>query len=292
MDKLKHYFIKIEPWFKSLSILVILLIIGKILPDKTLDQWQIINFKKIVNLICALSFIQVLSQVLIIALGHRDGMKISGFLGGLVSSTAMTFKLSKQSQGLNKQETFNKSIVFLSSTLAMLVEAISFVFVGVDSKDYKIIIIFVGPLIMTFFLMSRWKNKSTHTNAVKIEKPYDLKFSSSIELTLLIVGIISLSKILKNLYGQNGLIAMTMIISLFEIHGSIISNIQFFTQKVINLDVIGLLISISILSSYLSKIGIIYSIGNKFLRKIVLLWSFQIIISLFLSWLLFSLFIK
>ncbi|QQR80613.1 MAG: DUF4010 domain-containing protein [Deltaproteobacteria bacterium] len=55
-----------------------------------MGSWKVFNPKKIASIIFALAFIQVLGFSTSQLLGSRVGAVLSGFFGGLVSSTATT----------------------------------------------------------------------------------------------------------------------------------------------------------------------------------------------------------
>ena len=75
-----------------------------------------------------------------------------------------------------------------------------------------------------------------------------------------------ISKLLQMYFGQQGLMVLTFLVSLFEIHGSVISNVQIFESGTINLKVLTSLLTLSIVASYLSKLFLIHTLGHKNLK--------------------------
>ena len=279
---------KRHPWIKSVLILLVIFLLGLVVPDKEIDPWKVINLNKIIDLIFGLSAVHFVSQVLVRKIGHREGLFVSGFLGGIVSSTAITIKLAKESKKLGPKQTINKSVLFLSSTLAMLVEALVFICIWAKPLDYKIFIILLGPFLMTGVLIYFWHRKSTHTKVEEDKSDSDLGLSSSVKLALFIALVSSLSKLFNKSFGSIGLTLVTGVVSLFEVHGSIISNVQLFSDKTISLPLLGTLLGVSLTASYFSKILIVLALGSSTMKKTISIWSSLMVMSIALSIVLYN----
>jgi uncharacterized membrane protein (DUF4010 family) len=67
------------------------LVVGVIpfLPDHAIDPWNVINPRRLTSVISALAGIQFSSYVAVRMLGQKAGLMLSGFLGGLISSTSV-----------------------------------------------------------------------------------------------------------------------------------------------------------------------------------------------------------
>ena len=174
---------------------------------------------------------------------------ISGFLGGLISSTALTASLAKESKTSDESELSMLSISFLSGTLAMLTEALLVTFLGTDVFPIRILPVFLAPFMVTLsMIIYRSMKSNTQIDETLREKP--LRIVPLLKLALFIIAILGLSKILQNFFGQSGLMALTFIISLFEVHGSIIANVQIESSRMISDQVLCTLLAISVISSH------------------------------------------
>jgi uncharacterized membrane protein (DUF4010 family) len=82
----------------TLELAVISLIVLPLLPDRTFDPWNALNPREIwivVVLVSSLSFAGFLASRF---LGERRGILLTGALGGLVSSTAVTMAMAQRSR--------------------------------------------------------------------------------------------------------------------------------------------------------------------------------------------------
>ncbi len=269
---------KSKSGFLTLAIMALLV---WYLPSTKIDPWNLLNLKKIATMIFALAFIQIFSSAISRILNARAGALLTGFLGGLVSSTATTAALAKKSKTSNTSDQQIEILVFLSATAAMLIEGCVFV-LSSDTHLRSISILFLGPLLATgimIYLYSRNLNIE-----ISETKEISFKIMPILKLTIFIVSIILLSKLLQNLFGKNGIMILTFLVSLFEIHGSIIANVQLAENGVFTIEHLSILLAISIVASYVSKIFLVSALGSKDLRKKSIQSTFFIFLSLLVSW--------
>lgn len=278
----------IKSWLKTFCILVGLYILTQLVPTQPIDPWGLFNLKKIITMIWALTLIQALGQILVRALGVNMGYVVSGFLGGLISSTATTAALARQSKSMTHAQIESGLLIYLSAMLAMTVEALALSVIGLQEFHNEFLFIFLTPIAfniaLILFFASKNKNHKTH-----IEQSSDLKFSSILILASIITAVLALSKMLQVLLGKMGLGAMTFLVSLFEIHGSIIANTQLHESGVIDVSFLCDLLTISLIASYSSKIFMIFIIGSADLRKRTFVWTAVLLISSVLSLMVFKL---
>ncbi|MBW1880089.1 MAG: MgtC/SapB family protein [Deltaproteobacteria bacterium] len=73
-------------------------IILPILPNEALDPWGALNPYKLWLLVILISALSLIGYVAVRIMGERRGMALTGFFGGLVSSTAVTLTFAKRSK--------------------------------------------------------------------------------------------------------------------------------------------------------------------------------------------------
>lgn len=246
-----------------------------------LNFFELIEIKKLFSMIIALGAIQLIGGLASRRIGARAGFILSGFINGLISSTAFTATLSKKSRSLSLEQVHVESISFLSATLAMLVQGFFLMLIGTDF-NLSISLIFITAIVTTTILIfiRNQKNQTIKTNFPKAPL---FDFLSLLKLTIFIIGIITISKLLQIQFGGRGIEILTFLVSLFEIHGSIIANAQMLAKNTISIDEFSFLLSLSLSASYLGKIFIVLFLGHPFLKKRVILWSSLVVTSLFIA---------
>jgi uncharacterized membrane protein (DUF4010 family) len=269
-------------WIKTAITLGALALLTWLAPVAPLDPWNLVAPQKIASMIFALALIQAFGSIMGHALGARTGAVLTGFFGGLVSSTATTASLAKRSKGGSETTIAAELLVFLSATCAMLFEGLALVLTGLSELHASLVVIFIGPifatLAMIFVQYRQLKDRSEATDSA------DFQILSILKLALFILAILSISKISQNLFGQNGLLVLTSLVSLFEIHGSVIANVQLHESGTVSVHFLASLLAVSIVASYLSKIFLISTLGSSALSSRAIQSTLILIGSLAISW--------
>lgn len=268
-------------WKKPILILSVLLGLMYILPSHPIDPWQLLSLKKIVTLIFTLLFIQVIGSLLLLRYGHKTGALITGFLGGLASSTATTAGLAHRSRTANKPDLTTDTLTFLAATSAMLFEGFTVIFTGVNQLSWSWMIIFLTPIL--YVLTAIWRISQNETQENVDFTVQNLEIRPVLQLTAFIVIVLSLSKYIQRLIGQNALLLLTFVVSLFEIHGSMIANVQLLNADEISSYFFGLLVTISIFASLISKLFLVKTLGSPALTRQIAKHTFFIFLSLALG---------
>lgn len=254
-------------------------------PAEPIDPWNLLSPRKVATMIFALTLIQVMGTAMARFLGAMAGAILTGFFGGLISSTATTAAMAKRSKNADQQDVSAEILTFLAATAAMLFEGVALLFSGTTKFHFALSIIFLGPILTTALLIYRRSNKlGKRSPALELNT---FRVLPILKLAAFIIAILVLSKVLQGLFGQTGLIVLTFLVSLFEIHGSVIANVQLHDSGVVGVTLLGGLLSISVLASYLSKLFLIYTIGSNSLRTQATKSTFFLLLSLLASWLIF-----
>lgn len=270
-------------WIKTLTILAVLFIASRLVPQAPVDPWGLFSPRAFLKLLLALSLIQVIGKVMVRFLGSRAGMLAAGFLGGLVSSTALTMSLARKSRDLTREQTSIESLSFLSATLAMALEALVLVYVGSAEFHRELWLIFLGPIVVTLLLITaRWQKLPEVPMEDGKSAPL-LELRQILKLTVFIAAILAVSKITQNIFGNRGLEVLTFAAALFEIHGTVIANVQLHEAGAINVALLVELLFLSLAASYISKLIIVFVVGSAQLKRRVAIWTSIILVSLLAS---------
>ncbi|MBY0315098.1 MAG: DUF4010 domain-containing protein [Bdellovibrionales bacterium] len=256
-----------------------------IVPNAPLDPWKLFNPRKVATMIFALSLVQIVGTYLAHFIGVKLGAVITGFLGGLISSTATIASVARKSRKNTISDVTVEVITILSAIVAMLLECILFLFVGANKINFLLLLLFSVPLGATLVLIFF---KSRNLGNQKINHlQVGFRVVPILKLTLFILMVLSLSKVLQEWLGNNSLYVLTFIVSLFEIHGSVIANVQLNAAGHIHAVALGHLIAISIFASMISKILIVFFLGSTVLKIQTLKFSGVLLLSLACGWFLF-----
>ncbi|WP_374001533.1 DUF4010 domain-containing protein [Bdellovibrio bacteriovorus] len=253
-------------WVRAGLFLLFLFVASKLVPPHPVDPWGLFRPQKILFMFFALSALQVMGEVLSLWVGPKAGIVMTGFLGGLLSSTATTVTLAKESHEANGSQTLRMAAL-QSAILAMLIQAAVLISAGGLEAFQLVGLHFVILGLITVALIALlWRRKSRpHPAMVGANEILDVK--SSLKLTVFIVLILAASKLVQEWAGGQGLMLLTFVISLFEVHGSLISTSQLLAAGKIDGPQYERLVETSLLASYVSKFALIAMISNAGFRK-------------------------
>lgn len=164
----------------------------------------------------------------------------------------------------------------------MLFEGLALVIAGTTDIHLSNLLIFIGPMLATIgmiFIQFRKTNDRSGTSDAST-----FQILPILKLSIFIVAILSVSKICQNIFGQNGLLVLTTLVSLFEIHGSVIANVQLRDSVSVTVSFLCSLLAVSVVASYLSKLFLISTLGSPMLRSQATKSTLFLLFSLAISW--------
>lgn len=243
-----------------------------------LSETQVFNPFKIwliVVFICALSTI---GYILIKILGAKKGIGLTGAVGGLVSSTAVTSSLSESSKKSSWYYTFAFGILIAWTIMFLRVLFITLV---LNKSVFASLILPMGFIFLTSILCSTYlycqrtpKGRKAET-AIAFQSPFALL--PALKIGLFFVFALFVTKLLQALLGSSGIYFASLLAGFADVDAVVISMITLASTGEISSNVATIGITLAALSNTLTKAGIAYFFGGKEFAKIVL-WCTGIII--------------
>lgn len=258
-----------EDIIATLRFAVITAIILPILPNQNygippLDVFNPYNIWKMVVLISGISF---LGYILIKTLGSRWGLSLSGFLGGLVSSTAVTLSFAERSR---KQDKLAKpfALAIIVSWTLMFVRVLAVVAVlNFDLFEILWPPIAAGSIIGLGYCLYLFRAQGTAKDSdIAFSNPFEL--SSAIFFGLLYAIVLFISKAASVYFGDTGVYVSSLVAGLADVDAITISMAEFSgLQGTLALSVAERAIVIATMSNTVVKGGIVLFSGSKSLRR-------------------------
>ncbi len=205
----------------GLILLALILIALPLMPNKPL--WgQVLNPYVIVKLLSLILSIQALAHIAKRLLSSQQALILSSIASGFVSSTATIANLGMQVRTGHAKAKVNAGAALMSCVATLL--QLLIIIVGTNPNWLATLFLpclcAILILVISALLLIR-KDKSTEIAPIDNGRMFSLKEAAIIagSLSLIQVGVYGLSLLL----GNAGLIAGTLLASLFEIHGAIAS---------------------------------------------------------------------
>lgn len=256
-----------EEFYDTIKFIAVAFIILPLLPNKTFDSLQVINPYQIwffVVLICAISFV---SYIAIKLLGARRGVGLSGFFGGLISSTALSISLSQLSK---KNSKIVNPIVFgiLLACSAMFFRVLIEVSV-LNSEIFRYLgspIIYMGLtgfLLSIYFWMKSQNSKKDDISSKEIYLKSPLQLGSAIKFAFLIVCLLFISKYASIHYGSNAIYLTAFITGLVDVDAITVSVSNLSKDGSLSLELASAAITIAVITNTFVKALIVLAFASK-----------------------------
>jgi uncharacterized membrane protein (DUF4010 family) len=243
-----------------------------------LSQIDVFNFHTIWLMVIFIAGINLAGYFLAKIFGSKKGYGITGFIGGIFSSTAVTISMAGESKKIKKWEA-----VFIATVIAAGIMFIRVLF-EVSILNFHLLPILVIPLlsmtgvsfVIAFIAYKSKSNSKEKLDKVELEQPFALlpalKFGGFFALILF------LSKFMQILFGKTGIYLTSFFSGL--------ADVDAITLTMSNLSKMGSVkpltattaIIIAVMSNTLVKAGIAYFAGSKKFGRAVLLSLLFIII--------------
>lgn len=176
-----------------LKLLFAAFVVLPLLPDRPMDPWQVLNPTKLWWLVILISALSLIGYVAVRVLGARRGLALTGFFGGLVSSTAVTLSFARLSKEEGQRPETTTIGVLLAWTV-MLVRIVILVLVVHPPLVRLITPPLAGMLVVSLVALAIfWRSGGSgpDTSGMELKNPFSLtaavKFGAGFAAILLVV---------------------------------------------------------------------------------------------------------
>jgi uncharacterized membrane protein (DUF4010 family) len=256
-----------EDLFATLKLAIISIIILPLLPDRTFGPLEVLNPRLIWYMVIFISGISFVGYIFIKLLGKDKGILLTGVLGGMVSSTAVAFSLSKKSvQEISLSYNYAIGIVLASTMMYLRV------FIIVLVLNSTLIVELWIPLILfaiTGYVISRImykKESDKNLTDIEISNPFELK--SAFLFGLLFAVVIFGAKAAQVYLGNQGIYFASALAGLTSVDAIVLSISKLSSETLILL-VAEKAIIIALISNTIIKMLITIIWGSKQLKHAV-----------------------
>lgn len=251
--------------YATIKLAILSVIILPLLPDKTYGPLEVLNPFMIWLMVIFISGISFIGYVLMKIIGKEEGVKITGLLGGMVSSTAVAFSFSKRSKKHPDLSIYLAVGIILASSV--MFPRVLFVLMILNQQliSYLWIPLSAFTLISfgTAWLISKRIDK-TETEGIEINNPFELK--SALLFGLIFGLVIFAAKAAETYLGSAGVYAASGLAGLSSVDAIVVSLANL-SSNGINEKVASAAVLIALISNSIVKGIIAISLGSKELKK-------------------------
>lgn len=250
---------------------VIALLILPFLPNQYYGPYEVINPREVGWIIVLVSGIGFLGYILMKFLGTDRGILLTSLLGGLVSSTIVTYMFSKRSKETPKLSK-NYAVGIFAAATVMVFRIFLLVFIFnkemlVELTMPLLIILFTAFGIALYFYYIQLE-KQHSVDKIALGDPLNIK--NAVFFGIFYMGILLLVSYANHTYGTKGIYVSSAISALTDIDAITIS-VSKLGGETMNLLIAQNAILVATLANTIVKIGIALWMGSKQLKKYVLI---------------------
>jgi len=224
----------IEHWVQNLrefellailKFLVVTLLVVPLLPDKGFTQFNLnpVNTWKIVIIISSIGFA---GYFLVKKLGSRYGLWLSGILGGIVSSTAVSVAVGRIAQKAPEQGKSALQSSLLASSVMYLRILIIIRIIGPQFLPFlwwKLVGLSAVGLIMSLLFRPN-KSAPDGANVTTLQNPFEI--SPAMIFAFLFLALQVVTTLVKSSFGDAGLLILSFVIGVTDIDPFIFSLVN------------------------------------------------------------------
>jgi uncharacterized membrane protein (DUF4010 family) len=206
----------------ALKLLLISVVVLPVLPDRGFGPWQALNPYQIWWLVVLLAGISFAAYCAMKIVGAERGILLTGFLGGLVSSTAVTLQLSRLARRAQWPHIFTAGILVAGAT--MFIRMLLVVAIVSPILLRPLVVPLVAMAVTAFAAATGFAlNKRAITPLGRLELSNPVELTPALQFAALLAIILFLTKWVGTVFGESGLYPLTAISSLADVDAITIS---------------------------------------------------------------------
>ena len=273
--------VELEDVEATLKFAVISVIILPLLPNEAFGPppLNVINPYKIWLMVVLIAGLNFLGYVLVKVLGNEHGLVVTGILGGLVSSTAVTLSFSQRS----RQEPAMSSAFVLAIVVSWTIMFLRVVvMVGLVNPSLAAVLgLPLGLMAATGMLVSLvlWRRTRSQETGVVAAGANPFELGQAIKFGLLFGVVTVVAKAAEVYLGETGLYLAGAVAGLTDVDAISLSMANLAAAEPENLTIVARTIVIAVLSNTLVKAGMGVFLGTPALRRTLLLATLFLLIA-------------
>lgn len=256
------FLLKRRELIATLQLLLIASVVLPLLPNENLGPWQAINPRSIGLLVLLISGISYIGYFSIRILGNKIGLLLTGFFGGIASSTALTLAFSRMAR--TRQDITILLAAGIALANGMMSPRLLIEIMVVNSSLAQqlllpLLVLGITPLICAGLLVWRL-SPSKSTTSIKMSNPVELGAAVQYALLLAILSVLVLA--VENWFGEGGVYLLSAISGLVDVDAVGISLARSANDTIASeVAIMGTLLAV--MMNTIVKVGMTAIIGGK-----------------------------
>jgi uncharacterized membrane protein (DUF4010 family) len=244
----------------TLKMGIIALVIYPLLPDQPIGPYGVVNLRIIWTFVVLVSLIGYIGYILIRILGTERGLGLTGILGGLVSSTALTTSMATEVK--ENREIISSAVFATVIASCIMFPRMLFLVLFVNRELFlPLLPHFAFMAIVGVVLAFQFLRKSDPVGKnVPVRDPF--RIWPALKLGVFFALILLISKLAVIYFGDAGIYATSIIAGLADVD-AITLSMATLSKTSINANTATVAITLAAMTNMLVKLSIAYVLGTK-----------------------------
>jgi len=277
MKKWIHHFlekVKEGEFLATLKFIVIAFVILPLLPTEPVDPWGLVNLHNAWLMVVFISGISFVGYILTKTIGAQKGLGITGMVGGLASSTAVTTSMAEQSSHNKKMSSPFTFAVIISGAIMFIRVAFEVLVLNRGLLPKLAATLGVMLIVSAGVLGYLWWSSSKAEHQKKSEElilssPFRLSPALKFGIFYIFVGV--LAHMANRFFGEGGVYVASTISGLADVDAITISLSRLASSGEILAEIAAKGITVAVMVNTLVKLSIVYIFGStKFFKQAVI----------------------
>lgn len=245
----------------ALKLLLISVVMLPVLPNRTVDPWNALNPYEIWWLVVLIAGISFCGYVAVRLAGAERGVMLTGLLGGLTSSTAVTVNFARLSQ--QNADASRLLAAGAAAACATMLPRILFIVGLLNQALLTILALPLGAAAAVAYLGAAWLWRASAGTvggtALRIENPFE--FWVALRFGVLLAAILLLAQLLPRWLGDSGLFLLAAASGLGDVDAISLSMARLGGDSVI-VATAAAAVAFAALANTIAKVGLAFVIGR------------------------------
>jgi uncharacterized membrane protein (DUF4010 family) len=257
----------------TLQLLILLAIVLPLVPTEPIDPWKALPPRKICLFIILIAGISYIGYILSRIFGHRRGAGITGIVGGLTSSTAVTVAMAQTGKRTESMRRPGQLAVFLANTMMFArVIVVTAVLSRSLARELAVPMVAMG-LVMLGGALWKWRQggdddseeaeeeSTAEDEGPTLENPFAL--IPALKWGLLLCAVLLGAVLARKAFGHSGLYAAAAASGLADVDAITLAVGKEAAEGALSIGVAALAITIAVVSNTIVKGGMAFFVGGR-----------------------------
>jgi uncharacterized membrane protein (DUF4010 family) len=256
--------------YAILKFAIVTVIVLPLLPNRTYGPFDVLNPRVVWWMVVLISAVSMLGYVLMRFLGARQGIAVTGLLGGLASSTATTFGLSQKAREASASAARYFALGILIASTIMFIRVLVLTVVVDPGLARQLLLPIAAPAGLGIVLaIVLWRKKEESAEA-RLEVKNPMELSRALQFAALFAVVLFAATAAHHYFGSAGAYVASAIAGLTDVDAVTVSMARLAHENVLSAGTANASILLACSVNTLVKGGIAMVIGGRPLRSVIL----------------------